>query len=342
MKRRDLLKSLAAVPLITMAAEGSPVLKPRKLIKPNRLRPGQNVALIAPSSGLSKDQIDRAVENMKSLGLVPRLGKNAAAANGFLAGTDAQRIEDIHWAFEDKSIDAVWCLRGGYGLTRILPDINYVLIRRYPKLLIGYSDITALLVAVHQRAGLVTVHAPASASVISDYGKEHLKATLFDAVSRHKMTVAPDMAANASPLFKTEVIKPGTARGTLIGGNLSLVAAMAGTPFGLRNIKGKLLFLEDVGEKPYRVDRMLTQLKQNLDLRQLAGIALGIFSDCEGPEGSPTVMDVCRERLGSLGLPVVYGLTFGHIRDQMTLPLGVRAELDTTNSTLTLLESAVI
>jgi muramoyltetrapeptide carboxypeptidase len=127
----------------------------------------------------------------------------------------------------------------------------------------------------------------------------------------------------------------------LVGGNLSLVSAMAGTPFALKDVRGKILFLEDVGEKPYRIDRMLTQLKQSIDLRQLAGIALGIFSDCEGPEGSPTVMSVCRERLGNLGVPIVYGLSFGHIRDQFTLPLGVRAELDATNSTIKLLDPAV-
>jgi muramoyltetrapeptide carboxypeptidase len=340
MKRRDLLKSLAAVPMIATTALGS-ATKPRSLIKPKRLRAGQNVALIAPSSGLAEDQIKKAVDNMISLGLVPKLGKHASAANGFLAGSDAERVADIHWAFEDRSIDGVWCLRGGYGLTRILPQINYELIRRNPKLVIGYSDITALLIAVHQHAGLVTAHGPASASTFSDYNKAHLKAVLFDAESPHVATVAPENAASTNPLFKTEVIKPGVARGRLIGGNLSLVSAMAGTPFALKDIKGKILFLEDVGEKPYRVDRMLTQLIESIDLRQFAGIGLGIFNDCEGPEGSPTVMDVCRERLGGLGIPVVYGMSFGHIRDQFTLPLGVRAELDASNSTLKLLETAV-
>ena len=120
-----------------------------------------------------------------------------------------------------------------------------------------------------------------------------------------------------------------------------MVSAMAGTPYALKDVRGKILFLEDVGEKPYRVDRMLTQLLQSVDMRQLAGIALGIFSDCGAPEGSPTVQSVCRERLGSLRIPVVYGLSFGHVRDQFTLPLGIRAELDAARATLTLLEAAV-
>lgn len=341
MRRRELLASLAALPLAATAARASNAVRPRKLIKPKRLEAGQTVALIAPSSGLSTEQIDRAIENMKSLGLVPQLGKHARAANGFLAGTDAERVEDIHWAFSDKSIDAVWCLRGGYGLTRILPNINYDLIRRNPKLVIGYSDITAMLVAIHQKCGVVTVHAPASASVISDYGKAHLVPTLFEAATKHTAENAPENAASPNPLYKTQVITQGVARGRLIGGNLSLVAAMAGTPFGLKDVRGKILFLEDVGEKPYRVDRMLTQLMQSVDMRLLAGIALGIFSECEGPEGSPTVIDVCKERLSTFKIPTVYGLSFGHIRDQFTLPLGIRAELDATNSTLTLLESAV-
>lgn len=341
MKRRDMLKGLATIPVLATATNAAVEAKAGKLIKPKRLKAGQNVALIAPSSGLAEDQIQRAIDNMTSLGLVPKLGKHAKAANGFLAGTDAERVADIHWAFEDKTIDAVWCLRGGYGLTRILRQIDYELIRRNPKLVIGYSDITALLIAVHHKAGLVTAHGPASASTFSEYNQAHLKATLFDAETPHVAKVAPENAASTNPLFKTEVIKPGVARGALIGGNLSLVSAMAGTPFALQNIKSKILFLEDVGEKPYRVDRMLTQLIESIDLRHLAGIALGIFNDCEGPEGSPTVMSVCRERLGNLNIPVVYGMSFGHIRDQFTLPLGVRAELDATNSTLTLLEAAV-
>ena len=154
---------------------------------------------------------------------------------------------------------------------------------------------------------------------------------------------SPDNVANGTLLYKTQVITRGKARGRLIGGNLSLLTALAGTPYALRNIKGKLLFIEDVGEKPYRLDRMFTQLKQSVNLKELAGIALGIFEGCDASDAkSQTVIDVVKDQLGSLGIPVIYGLSFGHIRDQFTLPLGVQAELDTENATMTLLESGVI
>lgn len=341
MNRRDLLKGLASMPLLGVLAQARTARITKSLIKPRRLRAGQTVALISPASGLSADQISKAVANMESLGLKTRLGKYAGAINGFLAGTDAQRVEDIHWAFSDKSIDAVWCLRGGYGLSRILPLINYGLIKANPKPFIGYSDITALHVAAHQQTGLVTFHGPVATSTMSDYTRGHLVKTLFEAAAPDKIELSADNVANTNPLYKTQVITAGKARGGLIGGNLSLLTAVAGTPYALKDVKGKILFTEDVGEKPYRIDRMFTQLKQSIDMRSLAGIALGIFSECEAPEGSPSVVEVVKDQFAGLGIPVVYGLSFGHIRDQFTFPLGVEAQLDTADTSLTLLQSGV-
>lgn len=280
---------------------------------------------------------------MNDLGFKVKLGKYATAINGFLAGTDAQRVEDIHWAFSDKEIDAIWCVRGGYGLSRILPQIDYRLIKRNPKVFIGYSDITALHLAIHQNTGLVTFHGPVASSTYSDYPKKHIVNTLMELVVPARIEISSDNAAKNTLLYKTEVITNGTARGRLIGGNLSLLSALAGTPYGLRIIKGKILFAEDVGEKPYRIDRMLTQLRQSVNLRDLAGIALGIFEGCEAPDDkSQTVIDVVKDQLGGLGIPVIYGLSFGHIRDQFTLPIGVKAELDVQSASLTLLESGVV
>ena len=159
----------------------------------------------------------------------------------------------------------------------------------------------------------------------------------------YKIEISPDNIAKESNLYKTEVITKGKCRGKLIGGNLSLLAAMAGTPFALRNTKGKILFIEDVGEQPYRIDRMLTQLLQSVDFKQLAGIALGIFEDCNPKDtNSQSLLDVLKDRLGNFGIPVIYGLSFGHIRDQFTLPVGIEAELDTENSAMTFLETGVI
>jgi len=341
MNRRDILKALAALPFLGGIAGAAHTSAAIKLLRPKRLKAGQTVALISPSSGLTMDQINKAIDNMNSLGLKPKLGKFADRSNGFLAGTDAQRVEDIHWAFTDPSIDAVWCLRGGYGLSRILPQIDFAKIRGNPNPFIGYSDITALHVAIHQRTGLATFHGPVATSTLSDYTKDHVVKTLFNGTAPDRVPISPDNAANMNLLYKTQVITPGTARGQLIGGNLSLLTAEAGTPYALKDVRGKILFTEDVGEKPYRIDRMFVQLKQSVDLRSCAGIALGIFADCDAPEGSPTVIDVVKDQFSDLGIPVMYGLSFGHIRDQFTLPLGVNAELDTASATVTLLESCV-
>ena len=166
---------------------------------------------------------------------------------------------------------------------------------------------------------------------------------LMNPTASYKIGVSPDNTANETSVYRTETVTKGVGRGELVGGNLSLIAAMSGTPNALRNVKGKIVFIEDVGEAPYRIDRMLTQLRQTVNLRESAGIACGIFSGCERKdEISQSLIDVVRDRLGDLGVPVIYGLSFGHIRDLCTFPLGIRAELETEAATVTLLESGVL
>jgi muramoyltetrapeptide carboxypeptidase len=312
------------------------------MTKPKRLQAGDTVALISPSSGIEPERIDAAIANMADLGLKVKLGRSARKLNGFLAGTDAERLADLHEAFADKEVNGIWCIRGGYGATRYLPLIDFRLIKKNPKVFIGYSDITALLVSIHQRTGLVTFHGPAAASTFSGYTRTNVVNVLMTPQVPHKIEVSPDNTANETSVYKTKTVTKGTARGKLIGGNLSLIAAMSGTPYALEKTKGSILFIEDVGEAPYRIDRMLTQLRQAVDLRKCAGIACGIFSGCERKDDlSQSLIDVIKDRLGDIGIPVVYGLSFGHIRDQFTMPLGVKAKLDADNATLTLLESGV-
>ena len=342
MNRRNLLKSLAAFPLLAQTAFSQKLPK-SKIVKPKRLKVGDTVGIIAPSSGISDAELAKAVQNMTDFGFKTKVGKYVREVNGFIAGTDKQRLEDLHWAFSDKEIDAVWCIRGGYGATRFLPAIDFNLIRKHPKIFIGYSDITALHTAIHQNTGIVTFHGPVATSNYSDYAKKHVVNTLINPSAPYKIELSPDNIAKESKLFKTETITKGKCRGQLIGGNLSLLTAMSGTPFALRNTKGKILFTEDVGEKPYRLDRMFVQLKQSVNLRELAGIALGVFEDCNPPDDkSQTVLDVAKDHLGNLGIPVIYGLSFGHIRDQFTLPIGIEAELDTESAGVTFLETGVV
>ena len=336
---------MATLPFLAQSvlSETRASLNGKKLIKPKRLSKGDTVAVIAPSSGISPEEFDKALQNMADLGFKTKVGKSARNIKGFLAGTDKERLDDLHQAFADKEVNAVWCVRGGYGASRFLPDLDFNLIRKNPKIFIGYSDITALHTAIYQNCGLVTFHGPVAASTYSDYAKKHVVDVLMNPSAPYKIELSPDNVAKESNLFKTETIAKGKCRGKLIGGNLSLLTALAGTPFGLRSTKGKILFTEDVGEQPYRVDRMLTQLRQSIDLRQLAGIALGVFEHCNPKDpNSQSLIEVIKDRLGDLGIPVIYGLSFGHIRDQFTLPIGIEAELDTENATMTFLETSVI
>jgi muramoyltetrapeptide carboxypeptidase len=345
MRRRELLKGLATLPVLAQTVFSQRRISPKvkKIIKPKRLKTGDTVGVIAPASGVSPEDLEKALQNLADLGLKTKVGKHARAQNGFLAGTDGQRLADLHWAFADKEIDAVWCVRGGYGVSRLLPAVDFNLIKKNPKIFIGYSDITALHVSIYQNCGFTTFHGPVAASTFSDYTKNHVVEVLMNPSAPYKIELSPDNIAKESSLFKTEVITKGKARGKLIGGNLSLLTALAGTPFGLRNSRGKILFIEDVNEQPYRVDRMLTQLRQTTNLHQLAGIALGVFADCEAKdEGSQSLIEVVKDRLGDLKIPVIYGLSFGHIRDQFTLPIGIEAELDTENATMTFLGTSVI
>ena len=307
-----------------------------KIIKPKRLKAGDTVAVVAPASGLTEESFDQAIKNLEALGLKTKVGKSARGVKGFLSATDKERLDDFHAAFADRRVSAVWCVRGGYGASRLLPAIDYNLIAKNPKILIGYSDITALHTAIFQKIGLVTFHGPVAASEYSEYTKFHVENVLMKPSAPYKIELSEYNKSQISNLFKPEIIAAGKARGRLVGGNLSLLAAMTGTPYGLTNIKGKILFIEDVGEQPYRIDRMLTQLRQSLDLRSLAGIALGIFEDCN-PRTADTqsLSDVLKDRLGDLGIPVFYGFSFGHIRDQFTLPVGIEAEFDTATATMT-------
>lgn len=345
MKRRELLKAAAMLPFTAQFVFSERRnSSDKKIIKPKRLAKGDTVAVIAPSSGIAPEEFDKALQNLADLGLKTKVGKYARARNGFLAGTDKERLDDLHQAFADAEVKAVWCVRGGYGATRFLPDLDFNLIKKNPKVFIGYSDITALHTAIHQNTGLVTFHGPVAASTYSDYAKNHVAGVLMNPSAPYKVELSPENVAKESNLFKAETITSGKCRGELIGGNLSLLTALAGTPFALRNMKGKLLFIEDVGEQPYRIDRMLTQLRQTINLRQLAGIALGVFEDCNPKDAtaSQSLIEVLKDRLGNLGIPVIYGLSFGHIRDQFTLPIGIEAELDAEKATITFLETGVV
>lgn len=311
-------------------------------LKPARLSEGARIALIAPASPVSEEKIQKALDNLNALGYQVQEGAALRARHGYLAGTDAARLADLHQAFADPEIDAVWCVRGGYGITRLLPQINYELIRQHPKPLIGYSDVTALHLAIGKKTGLVSFHGPVAASDFPEDTLAHFRAALIEPQAPYRIDAPAPDAELPGPEFSPFTIQAGRASGPLTGGNLSLLAALAGTPFQ-PSFSGKIAFIEDVGEQPYRIDRMLTQLLQATDLRDAAGIALGVFADCgaKNPEFSLTLPETLQDRLGGLGIPVVYGLPFGHVAHQATFPYGVLAELDASERWLSLLEIGV-
>ena len=314
----------------------------KKMLRPPRLRSGDQVGLITPASYIEDDGLEKAVNNLESLGLKVVLGRHLRKEYGSMAGTDAERLADLQRMVEDSSIKGIWCARGGYGAARLLPALDFRAFRRHPKVLVGYSDIAALHCAIQQQSGLVTFHGPVGSSTLTDYTREHLVRTLFEAKGAQTITIAAAQEEITEDAYKPVTIVRGLAEGALTGGNLSLLAALAGTSY-LPDLRNKLLFLEDVGEKPYRIDRMLTTLRQVWPLRAAAGIVLGVFADCEATAGSRSLslQQTLKDRLGDLGIPILYGMSFGHIDNMATLPMGVKARLDTEQRTLTLLESGL-
>lgn len=279
------------------------------------------------------------------MGLRVRLGRHVTARAGYLAGGDAERAADLMDMFRDPAVRAIFCVRGGYGSSRLLPEMDFAVIRENPKILVGFSDITSLLLALHTMAGLVTFHGPMlagdPATGWTEFTEDWLRRALFAPMPLGLLTGLP----GAPPPV---TIHGGRAGGALAGGNLSLVAASLGTPYQ-PDTRGKILFLEEVGEAPYRIDRMLTQLRNAGVFDGVAGILVGECVGCgtaAAPPDSglepPPVEAVLRDRLGGLGVPVLYGLAVGHGRHLATLPLGVRAVLDATAGFLAVTEAATV
>jgi muramoyltetrapeptide carboxypeptidase len=315
------------------------------LIKPPRLSFGDIVAIVAPASAPPDPAaIDRSVVALERLGFVPRLGANVRGRNGFLAGSDAERVADLMGAFGDPAVKAIICLRGGYGTARLLPQLDYSSIRQNAKVLIGYSDITTLHCALWVRAGLVSFHGPMLNSEIAGDSPPFALEALLRTVMQAEPAGSIRRGYEGPPPW---IVHGGIAVGGLLGGNLSVLCTTLGTGFQ-PDFRGKILFLEDVGERPYRLDRMLTHLLNAGLLQQVAGIAVGINKDCVDPKAGEageyrqSLDDVLRERLGGLGVPVVAGLPFGHVPFNATLPIGVRATLDGERGDLVVDEAAVV
>lgn len=326
---RQLLTSAAGISLLAGCHPRIyPSIQDQKntVILPPKIGPGARIGLIAPASYAGKDKIRKAISNLESLGFEVVEGKYLREENGFIAGTDGERVEDIHTMFQRKDIDGIWCVRGGYGTTRILKMLDYDLIRSHPKVFVGYSDITALHEAFYTQAGLVSFHGPVASSDFTDYSVSGIKSALFG--SDYNYSISP-VAEPGEGEAAYEVIRSGEATGTIVGGNLSLMSALCGTIY-LPDLSGKIVYIEDIGEASYRIDRMLVQLIQAANLKKAAGIIFGNFTNCGPEEGSTdqTVSEVIFDHFGSLNIPVVKGYSIGHISNQATLAVGMMGNLD--------------
>lgn len=296
--------------------------------KPATLRRGDLIGVIAPGAAVDEARLAVGLAHLERNGFRTRVGSAVLNRHGYLAGTDRQRLDDLHAMFADPEVRAIVTARGGYGAGRLLPMLDRELIRCNPKIFVGHSDMTFLLNELSQRLDLVTFHGPMVLNLPAQLqGGEALLAML----GRERMGWQSSAA---------EILQPGTAEGLLVGGCLSILVAAIGTPYAV-DTRGALLFIEDVNEKPFRVDRMLTQLWQSGSFEAVAGVIFGEMVGCTAGEGERmTVRDVIRSAFAQAPFPVVFGLPSGHGSGAVTLPLGVRARL--AGERLTLLESPVV
>ncbi len=310
------------------------------MLKGKKLQFGDTIGFVAPAGVIREEgAIERAAEETERMGFRVKFGAANHGHYGYLAGDDAARAADINAMFRDDSVDAIICLRGGYGAMRILDRIDFAAIRANPKIFMGFSDITALHIAMLEKCGLVTFHGPMAAS---NWAEGPLEPFTKEQMYRALMNDAPLGDIPNPPDFPRQTVNPGAAEGQLVGGNLTLINGLLGTPWEL-DTKGRILFIEEIGENTYCVDRMLTQLRLAGKFDDCAGIVFGNFNGCkvEYEQFGCTLEEIIRDVVVPCGKPVFTGLRCGHCRPNLTLPFGVPCRLNADACTLTVLEAAV-
>lgn len=315
------------------------------ILLPRGLRRGDTVAIVAPASGVAYRDLRQGIQKLQQMGLKVELGKYLYPEYKYLAAPDEDRAEELMHFAQREDVRAIIAARGGYGVMRIFPYLDFSIFRENPKIYIGYSDITALLLAIYQKSGIVTFHGPVASSTFDTFTTHWFHSVLF--ASDEYASIAPE---NWEPIVlhpqgEVWTISSGKASGKLVGGNLTLLVSTLGTPYEI-DTTDAILFIEEIAEEPYKVDRMLMQLKLAGKFDQCRGIALGQFVNCEQSPSSPfpasfTLREVFLHYFESLDIPVVYGLPIGHIQSKWTLPIGVLASLDADHGEIALLEPVV-
>ncbi len=344
-RRSFLAKGSLAAGVLCMPHAGAslPLVSGVSRNRPRALSLGDEVRLVTPASAISRQQFEQALANVDALGLVGTYSDRLRVRKGFLAGTDAERLADLTEALLDETSTGVFCVRGGYGTMRLLSQIDYVQLQGKPKVLVGYSDITALHMALWRHSGWVGFHGPMLGEAFSTASLIGLQALLFAPTSGHSLLPTEVVG----PVFSEPnpyVLSSGTAEGIVLGGNLSVLTALLGTPY-FPDLRGCIVCLEEVNESPYALDRLLTQWDLAGIWSQVRGIALGTFSGCDISENDPDYADraslyeVLSAHFSNLSIPVVYGLPFGHVPHNMAFPIGVAGRLDSSALELTFTES---
>ena len=311
-----------------------------RIVKPKRLKKGDLIGIISPSS--SPDElfrINRGVSYLENLGYKVKVGKNVGHYHGYLAGTDEERGNDLHNMFTDKNVKAIICVRGGYGSPRLLDKIDFKVIAHNPKIFVGYSDITALQMAFLIKTGLITFAGPMLAVDFYNSVSPYTEEMFWALVTSNKKFGRIELPEHK----KTFTIIKGSARGRIVGGNLTTLTSLIGTKY-FPEMKNKLLVLEEIGEAPYRIDRMFNQLKLAGVFNLISGLILGAFTDCfeSDPEKKTLSLgEVVSDYVDKLKKPVIYNFTHGHLKDNITIPMGANIKLNASRSIIEISENVV-
>jgi len=320
-------------------AASSLVSKPR--ILPRALKKGDLIGLVTPGSPITKEQLEETVEKLENLGFRAYHKESVLSEYGYLAGKDPERADELMHMFTNEEVKGIWCVRGGYGSIRILSRLDYEKIQQNPKVFIGYSDITALLTTIYEQTGLVTYHGPVGISDFNKFTVNSLEKVIMNPDQKFRYPYKRDKGTRKNPEFDRYTLHGGEAEGLLIGGNISVLDSMIGSRFE-PDFENKIVYLEEIEEKTYRLDKMLFHLLEATNLKLAAGIAMGVMGGCNiNDEPRLTLRQAIGDLLAPLEMPMSYGLSFGHIEQIITIPNGIRASLNADRNSLKLLEKTV-
>ena len=311
-----------------------------KAIKPKKLQKGDLIGIISPASSVDDpSRIERGVQYIEKMGYTVMVGKNVGKYNGYLAGTDQERLDDLHSMFSNKKVKAVFCLRGGYGAARLVDKIDYKLVGNNPKIFTGYSDISALQLAMFYKTGLITFAGPMVGvdfyDEVSSFTEEMFW-TLLTSSKKFGRVGNPDDEHFLS-------LNSGASNGRIIGGNLSVISGLIGTGY-FPDLKDKILLIEEIGEMPYKIDRMFNHMRLSGMFKGMKGVVIGSFRDCHEHDPNKrtlTLGEVITDYLSPLKKPVVYNFRHGHLRDNITIPLGVSIKINASKKSVEITEAAV-